>query len=75
MDYFGDSEHKIYINKIVSLTDDLELFCFKTELYNEYVRRAKSKLLSNKINFLLDNFFLDQFLKVFLKNIILNISN
>ena len=65
MDYFGDIEHKIYINKIVSLTDDLKLFCFKTELYNEFVRRIKSKLLSNKINFLLDNFFFGSIFKGF----------
>ena len=65
MDYFGDIEHKIYINKIVSLTDDLQLFCFKTEFYNEFVRKIKSKLLSNKINFLLDNFFFGSIYKGF----------
>jgi len=65
MDYFGDIEHKIYINKIISLTDDLQLFCFKTELYNEFVRRVKSKLLSNKINFLLENFFFGSIFKGF----------
>ena len=56
-DYFGDSEHKIYINKVISLSNNLELFCIKTDLYNEFVRRIKSKLLGNQINFLLDNFF------------------
>ena len=56
-DYFGDSEHRIYINKVVSLTDNLELFCMKTDLYNEFVRKIKSKLLGNQINFLLDNFY------------------
>ena len=56
-DYFGDSEHRKYINKVISLSNNLELFCIKTDLYNEYVRRIKSKLLVNQINFLLDNFF------------------
>ena len=56
-DYFGDSERRIYINKVMSLTDNLELFCMKTDLYNEFVRKIKSKLLGNQINFLLDNFF------------------
>lgn len=65
MDYFGDTEHRIYINKIISLTDDLQLFCFKTELYNEFVRRIKSKLLADKINFLLDNFFFKSIFKGF----------
>ena len=63
MDYFGEIEHKIYTNKVISLTDNLELFCFKTELYIEFVRRIKSKLLGNKINFLLDNFFFHSIFK------------
>ena len=56
-DYFGDSERRIYINKVMSLSDSLELLCIKTDLYNEFVRRIKSKLLGSQINFLLDNFF------------------
>ena len=56
-DYFGESEYRIYINKVVSLCDDLELFCIKTDLYNEFVRKVKSKLLASQINFLLDNFY------------------
>ena len=56
-DYFGESEYRIYINKVISLGDNLELFCIKTDLYNEFVRKVKSKLLSNQINFLLDNFY------------------
>ena len=56
-DYFGDSEHRIYVNKAISLSNNLELFCIKTDLYNELVRRGKYKLLGNQVNFLLDNFF------------------
>ena len=56
-DYFGDSENRIYINKVISLSENLDLFCIKTDLYNEFVRRIRSKLLADQINFLLDNFF------------------
>ena len=74
-DYFGDSEHRKYINKVISLSNNLELFCIKTDLYNEYVRRIKSKLLVNQINFLLYNFFFFQFIRIILKNITLNFLN
>ena len=56
-DYFGDSEHRAYINKVISLSNNLELFCIKTNVYNDLVRRGKYKLLGNQVNFLLDNFF------------------
>ena len=56
-DYFGESEHRIYTNKVISLSNNLELFCIKTDLYNEFVRKIHSKVLANQINFLIDNFY------------------
>ena len=56
-DYFGESEHRIYTNKVISSSNNLELFCIKTDLYNEFVRKINSKILANQINFLLDNFY------------------
>ena len=62
-DYFGESEYRIYINKVISLCDNLELFCIKTDLYNEFVRKIKSKLLANQFNFLLYNFYFSSIYK------------
>ena len=56
-DYFGDSEDRRYINKVISLSKDLELFCFKADTYDDFVRKVQSRLLANQVNFLLDNFF------------------
>ena len=55
-EYFGNSEHQIYINKVISLSNNLNIMCIKGDLYNEYVRKLNSKVIGSQINFLLDNF-------------------
>ena len=64
-EYFGNSEHKIYINKVVALTDEVKIMCLKADLYNEYVRKINYKVIGNQINFLLDNFFFHPLYKGF----------
>ena len=64
-EYFGNSEHKVYKNKVVALTDNLHIMCIKADLYNEYVRRLNSKVIGSQINFLLDNFYFHPLYKGF----------
>ena len=64
-EYFGNSEHKVYKNKVVALTDNLHIMCIKADLYNEYVRRINSKVIGSQINFLLDNFYFHPLYKGF----------
>ena len=40
-EYFGNSESGSYVNKVVSLTDDLNILCINDDLYNEYFKRIK----------------------------------
>ena len=64
-EYFGNSENGEYLNKVVSLSDDLNVMCIKADLYNEYVRRVNSKIIGSQINFLLDNFYFHPLYKGF----------
>ena len=64
-EYFGNSEHKVYKNKVIALTNDLHIMCIKADLYNEYVRRLNSKVIGSQINFLLDNFYFHPLYKGF----------
>ena len=64
-EYFGNSESGSYVNKVVSLTDDLNILCIKADLYNEYVKRINSKIIGSQINFLLDNFYFHPLYKGF----------
>ena len=64
-EYFGNSENGEYLNKVVSLSDDLNVMCIKADLYNEYVRRVNSKIIVSQINFLLDNFYFHPLYKGF----------
>ena len=64
-EYFGNSEHQIYINKVISLSNNLNIMCIKGDLYNEYVRKLNSKVIGSQINFLLDNFYFHPLYKGF----------
>ena len=64
-EYFGNNEHKVYLNKVISLTNNLNLMCIKADLYIEYIRRINSKLVGSQIDFLLDNFYFHPLYKGF----------
>ena len=64
-EYFGNSEHKLYINKVIALTEELNLMCIKSDLYLEYVRKVNYKVIGSQINFLLDNFYFHPLYKGF----------
>ena len=64
-EYFGNSEHNLYKNKVVALTNDLHIMCIKSDLYKDYVRRINSKVIGSQINFLLDNFYFHPLYKGF----------
>ena len=64
-EYFGNSEHKLYINKVISLSNELKLMCIKSDLYDEYERRVNSQIIGSQINFLLDNFYFHPLYKGF----------
>ena len=64
-EYFGDSEYSLYINKVISLSNDLRIMCIKSDLYDEYKRRVNSQIIGSQINFLLDNFYFHPLYKGF----------
>ena len=70
-DYFGDNEIHYYSSKIVSNRDKTELLCFKFDIYNEFISHMKSKLVSNQVDFLLNNFFFSSIYKGFFDKIYL----
>ena len=64
LDYFGENETKVYSNRVVANLDNVELLCFKNDIYNEFVSHIKSKYVGTQVDFLLDNFFFNSIYKV-----------
>ena len=72
MDYFGESYLGNYKDKIIAKSKNLELLCFKNDIYNEYDLNMKLKFSGPKNHILLSNFFFSSisksnFIKVYLK--------
>ena len=71
-DYFGDNFNGLSKEKIVTKSNNLELLCFKNDIYNEYDLNIKTKYAGTQDQFLLNNFFMNSitkptFEKVYLK--------
>ena len=56
-DYFGDFENNKYIQRAYSLSDNLELFCMHIDIYKDFLRHERSKIIDSQVSFLLNNFF------------------
>ena len=63
-DYFGENETKVYSYRVVANNDNVELLCFKNDIYNEFVTHMKSKFVGTQVDFLIDNFFFTSIYKV-----------
>ena len=63
LDYFGENETKVYSYRVVANQDNVELLCFKNDVYNEFVTHMKSKFVGTQVDFLLDNFFFNSIYK------------
>jgi hypothetical protein len=55
-DYFGDFESNKYIHRVISTSDELELFLMKNDIYLEFMKIQKKK---NKIG--ANQFFITKF--------------
>ena len=59
-DYFGDFENNKYIHRAYSLSDNLELFCMHIDIYKDFLKHERSKIIDSQVTFLLSNFFFEK---------------
>ena len=63
LDYFGESDFGAYKNKMIAKTDNLELFYFRNDIYNDYELNMRLKYAGSQDMFLLNNFFMSSIAK------------
>ena len=69
-DYFGDFENNKYIQRAYSLSDNLELLCMNIDIYKDFLKHERGKIIDSQVTFLLNNFFYKKLIERILLNII-----
>ena len=69
-DYFGDFENNKYIQRAYSLSDNLELLCMNINIYKDFLKHERGKIIDSQVTFLLNNFFYKKLIERILLNII-----
>ena len=59
-DYFGDFENNKYIQRSYSLSNNLELLCMRNDMYKDFLRYERGKIIDSQVSFLLNNFFFEK---------------
>ena len=59
-DYFGDFENGKYIQRAYSLSDNLELLCMRNDIYKDFIKHERGKIIDSQVGFLLNNFFFEK---------------
>ena len=61
--YFGDFENNKYIQRAISNSENLELLKMNNDIYKDFIKREKAKIIDAQVSFFLNNFFFDKITK------------
>ena len=61
--YFGDIENNRYIQRAIANSENLELLKISNDMYKEFIKREKAKIIDSQVSFLLNNFFFEKISK------------
>ena len=56
-DYFGDLENGKFKERAYSLSDNLELLCLRNDMYKDFIKLERAKIIDSQVDFFLNNFF------------------
>ena len=62
-DYFGDLENNKYTQRAVANSQNLELLRFSNDMYKDFIKREKAKIIDSQVSFFLNNFFFEKISK------------
>ena len=62
-DYFGDLENNRYTQRAVTNSENVELLKMNNDMYKEFIKREKAKIIDAQVSFFLNNFFFDRISK------------
>ena len=61
--YFGDLENNKYKQRALTDSENVELLLINNDLYKEYLKREKAKILDAQVSFFINNFFFEKITK------------
>ena len=62
-EYFGDLENNRYTQRALCYSENLELLKFSNEIYKDFIKRERAKIIDSQANFFLNNFFFEKITK------------
>ena len=62
-EYFGDLENNRYTQRALGYSENLELLKFSNEIYKDFIKRERAKIIDSQANFFLNNFFFEKITK------------
>ena len=62
-EYFGDLENNRYTQRALGYSENLELLKFSNEIYKDFIKRERAKIIDSQVNFFLNNFFFEKITK------------
>ena len=58
-EYLGDIKNNRYIQRAMNSSENLELLQIGSDMYNDFIKREKAKIIDSQITFFLNNFFFE----------------
>jgi len=62
-EYFGDFENNRYTQRAVGYSENLELLKFSNDMYKDFIKRERAKIIDSQVYFFLNNFFFEKITK------------
>ena len=62
-EYFGDLENNRYTQRALGYSENLELLKFSNDIYKDFIKRERAKIIDSQVNFFLNNFFFEKITK------------
>ena len=62
-DYFGDLENNRYTQRAVTNSENVELLKMNNDMYKEFIKRERAKIIDAQVSFFLNNFFFERISK------------
>ena len=58
-EYLGDIKNNRYVQRALNSSENLELLQIGSDMYNDFIKREKAKIIDSQITFFLNNFFFE----------------
>ena len=58
-EYLGDIKNNRYVQRAMNSSENLELLKIGSDIYNDFIKREKAKIIDSQITFFLNNFFFE----------------